>query len=155
MNENNIEKEPAGSVIRDNTPRVTGIGGVFFKSKNPAEIRSWYGKNLGLDINDWGSQFEFRNAERPDEINLLTWCPFESGSDYFSPSEKEFMINYTVRNIEGLVKKLSENGVMILDEIETLEYGKFVHIMDPERNKAELWEPVESAITPEGGETTV
>lgn len=131
--------------INDTTPKVTGIGGIFFFSDNPAETRDWYAKNLGLEINDWGSSsFEFRNVNKPEEINSLQWCPFKKGSEYFAPSKKEFMINYRVQNIEGLVNKLKENGVTIVDEIETVEYGKFVHIMDSEGNKIELWEPIDA-----------
>jgi len=129
----------------DNTPKVTGIGGIFFFSDNPKETQAWYAKNLGLEINDWGSSsFESRNIDRPDEINSLQWSPFKKGDEYFSPSKKEFMINYRVQNIEGLVSKLTENGVTILDSITTYSYGKFVHIMDAEGNKIELWEPVDS-----------
>jgi len=109
---------------------------------------------LGLEVNQWGSSFEFRNANRPDEINYLQWSPFEKGSEYFAPSEKEFMINYRVQNIEGLIKKLKENGVTVVDEIESYNYGKFVHILDNEGNKIELWEPVDSVFTAMGGETT-
>jgi predicted enzyme related to lactoylglutathione lyase len=128
----------------DNTiPKVTGIGGVFFFSDSPAETREWYAKNLGFDVNDWGSTFESRNINKPDEINSLQWSPFKTGSDYFAPSKKEFMINYRVQNIEALVKNLKTNGVTVLDEIESSEYGKFVHIMDSEGNKIELWEPVD------------
>ncbi len=126
----------------DTTPKVTGIGGIFFFSDNPQETKEWYAKNLGMEINDWGASFEARNLDRPDEINYLQWSPFKKGDEYFSPSKKDFMINYRVRNIEGLVKKLRENGVTIVDSIETYDYGKFVHIMDTEGNKIELWEPV-------------
>ncbi len=142
------------TVMSDSTPKVTGIGGIFFRSKDPGKTREWYGKNLGLAINDYGSSFEFRNAIRPDEINYLQWSPFNEATDYFDPSKKEFMINYRVQNIEGLVKNLRESGVTIVDEISTYEYGKFVHIMDPEGNKIELWEPVDSVFTQMGGETT-
>ena len=138
----------------DTTPKVTGIGGIFFKSTNPDETKDWYGKNLGLAIDDWGSPFEFRNANRPDEINYARWSPFDSKTDYFQPSEKEFMINYRVQNIEGLVRNLKANGVEVLDEIESYDYGKFVHIMDPDGNKIELWEPIDSIFTQMGGETT-
>lgn len=138
----------------DTTPRVTGIGGIFFFSDNPEETREWYSKNLGLEVNEWGSSFEFRNANRPDEINYLQWSPFQAGSDYFVPSKKEFMINYRVQNIEGLVRNLKANGVTILDEIVAYDYGKFVHIMDAEGNKIELWEPVDSVFTQMGGKTT-
>ncbi|OFX38384.1 MAG: glyoxalase [Bacteroidetes bacterium GWA2_32_17] len=129
----------------DTTPKATGIGGIFFYSSNPQETKEWYAKNLGLEINEWGSSsFESRNVNRPDEINSLQWKPFKKGDEYFSPSKKDFMINYQVQNIEGLVNKLKENGVTILDSIATYDYGKFVHIMDTEGNKIELWEPVDS-----------
>jgi predicted enzyme related to lactoylglutathione lyase len=138
----------------DTTPKVTGIGGIFFFSENPEKTREWYAKNLGLEVNQWGSSFEFRNANRPEEINYLQWSPFQKGSDYFAPSKKDFMINYRVQNIEGLVNKLKESGVVIVDDIETYDYGKFVHIMDEEGNKIELWEPVDSVLTSTGGKTT-
>ncbi len=77
-----------------------------------------------------------------DEINSLQWKPFKKRDEYFSPSKKEFMINYQVQNIEGLVNQLKENGVTILDSIETFDYGKFIHILDKEGNKIELWEPI-------------
>lgn len=126
----------------DTAPKVTGIGGIFFFSDNPKEIKEWYNKNLGLEINEWGStSFESRNLNRPNEIDSLQWTPFKKGDEYFSPSKKGFMINYRVQNIEGLVNKLKENGVTILDTITTFDYGKFVHIMDTEGNKIELWEP--------------
>jgi predicted enzyme related to lactoylglutathione lyase len=125
------------------TPKVTGIGGIFFFSDNPKEAREWYAENLGLAINEYGSaSFESRNINNPEEINSLQWCPFKTGSDYFAPSKKEFMINYTVQNIEGLVNELKEKGVTVVDEIVTYDYGKFVHIMDSEGNKIELWEPI-------------
>lgn len=136
------------------TPKVTGIGGIFFISEDPEKTRTWYADNLGLEVNEWGSSFEFRNANRPEEINYLQWSPFKQGSEYLIPSKKEFMINYRVQNIEGLVKKLRENGVVILDSIETFDYGKFVHIMDPEGNKIELWEPIDSVLTAIGSKTT-
>jgi predicted enzyme related to lactoylglutathione lyase len=123
------------------TPKVTGIGGIFFFSDNPKETREWYAKNLGLEVNDWGSTFESRNIDKPEEITQLQWTPFKKESTYFAPSKKEFMINYRVQNMEGLVKNLKENGVTVLDDIADSEYGKFVHIMDADGNKIELWEP--------------
>jgi len=129
----------------DTTPKVTGIGGIFFYSDNPKEAKEWYTKNLGIEINDWGSSsFESRNISKPDEINSLQWKPFKKGDAYFSPSQKDFMINYTVQNLEALVNQLKENGVTVLDSIETYDFGKFVHIMDSEGNKIELWEPIEN-----------
>ena len=139
---------------QDTIPKVTGIGGIFFFSDNPEKTREWYSENLGLEVNEWGSSFEFRNANRPDEINYLQWSPFKKGSKYLAPSKKEFMINYRVQNLEGLIKKLKDNHVTILDSIETYDYGKFVHIMDAEGNKIELWEPIDHVFTEMGGKTT-
>jgi predicted enzyme related to lactoylglutathione lyase len=129
----------------DTTPKVTGIGGIFFYSDNLPKAKEWYTKNLGLDINEHGySSFEFRNVNKPEEIGTLAWTPFKKGSGYFAPSQKDFMINYRVQNLEGLVNKLNENGVTILDSIASYDgIGKFLHIMDAEGNKIELWEPVD------------
>jgi predicted enzyme related to lactoylglutathione lyase len=154
MKNKNSQAEKAENSSNDTIPKVTGIGGIFFFSDNPEEIKKWYGKNLGLAISEYGSSFEFRNANRPDEINYLQWSPFRTGNAYFLPSKKEFMINYRVQNIEGLVKKLKANGVTVVDTIEAYDYGKFVHIMDPDGNKIELWEPVDSVFTVIGGKTT-
>ncbi|WP_159467462.1 VOC family protein [Dyadobacter sp. 3J3] len=126
----------------DTTPKVTGIGGVFFISDNTKEITEWYAKNLGFDVNEWGSvSFEYRDVNKPETIIPLQWSPFKKGTEHFAPSKKDFMINYRVQNIEGLVDKLQANGVTILDSIVAYDYGKFVHIMDAEGNKIELWEP--------------
>ena len=94
-------------------------------------------------MNDWGSSsFDSRNINKPDEVTSLQWKPFKKGDDYFAPSKKDFMINYTVQNLEGLLKKLKANGVTVLDTVATYDFGKFVHIMDAEGNKIELWEPI-------------
>lgn len=138
----------------NDTPKVTGIGGIFFFSDDPEKTREWYSKNLGLETNEYGSVFEFRNANRPGEINYLQWSAFKKGDKYFSPSKKEFMINYRVQHIEALIDKLKENGVTVLDDIESFEYGKFVHILDPEGTKVELWEPIDSELTKLDAKTT-
>ncbi|MEL7121228.1 MAG: VOC family protein [Bacteroidota bacterium] len=130
----------------DTTPKITGIGGIFFKAENPDQVKEWYNKNLGLKVDDFGAPFEFRNANRPDETNYLNWDAFVDSTSYFNPSQKQFMINYRVQNLEGLVRNLKQNGVTILDEMVTVEYGKFIHIMDLEGNKIELWEPVDSVL---------
>jgi len=147
-------KTPATVPPADTTPRVTGIGGIFFGSENPKATRQWYGTNLGLVIDDYGSPFAFRNADRPDELNYLRWSPFKKGSSYMNPSKKEFMINYRVQHIEALIRKLKANGVTFTDTLESYEYGKFIHLMDPDGNKLELWEPVDSVWTKLGGATT-
>lgn len=137
------QTENSTSPIDTTTPKVTGIGGIFFYSDNPDKTKEWYTKNLGVEINNWGSSsFESRNIDNPDKINSLQWKPFKQGDEYFSPSRKDFMISYRVQYIEGLVSKLKENGVTILDSITVYDgIGKFVHIMDAEDNKIELWEP--------------
>ncbi len=142
------------SIMCDKEPKVTGIGGIFFFSDNPEKAKEWYRENLGINTNEWGASFESRNATNPDEVNYLQWSPFEKGSEYFSPSQKDFMINYRVQNIEKLVDNLKQSGVTIVDSIETYDYGKFIHIMDPEGNKIELWEPIDTGLTEIGGETT-
>ncbi len=126
--------------------KVTGVGGIFFKTKDPEKMKEWYNKNLGLVTNEYGSVFEFRESDRPENKAYSVWSPFKDDTDYFQPSEKEFMINYRVENIEALVEELQKSGVTICDEIETYEYGKFVHILDPENNKIELWEPADSVF---------
>ena|ERR1700741_1435242 len=127
--------------------KVTGIGGIFFKCNDTAKMKDWYRDNLGLVTNEYGSTFEFRNTDRPEELNYLAWSPFAANTTYFEPSKKEFMINYRVENIAALVEELKKNGVTVVDEIEEFEYGKFVHILDPEGNKIELWEPVDKVFT--------
>ncbi|MBS1743663.1 MAG: VOC family protein [Bacteroidetes bacterium] len=121
--------------------KVTGIGGIFFKCKDPNRMRDWYNTNLGLKTNKYGSVFEWYQGADSTKKGFTQWSPFSEKTSYFQPSEKDFMINYRVGNIEALVDELKKNGVTITDSIETFDYGKFVHIMDPEGNKIELWEP--------------
>jgi len=127
--------------------KVTGIGGIFFKCKNPGKMKEWYGDKLGLNTNEYGSLFEFRLADEPSKKGYLQWSPFPEDTKYIEPSKKDFMINYRVNNIEKLVSDLKDTGVQVLDEIESYDYGKFVHILDPEGNKIELWEPVDEVFT--------
>ncbi len=136
--------------------RVTGIGGIFFKSKDSERSKKWYYENLGLVPNDYGSLFEFREGADPGKVGYLQWSPFEDTTKYFEPSKAEFMVNYRVKNIEDLVEQLKDAGVTICDEIATYDYGKFVHILDPDNNKIELWEPVDEAFTKDNeGKTTM
>jgi predicted enzyme related to lactoylglutathione lyase len=121
--------------------KVTGIGGVFFKAKDPQAINEWYKKNLGFDTTPYGTSFMWRDADDSDKKGMTQWNPFKNDTRYFEPSAKEFMINYRVENLEALVEELKKENVTIVDEIASYDYGKFVHIMDPEGNKIELWEP--------------
>jgi predicted enzyme related to lactoylglutathione lyase len=121
--------------------KVTGIGGIFFKCNDPKKIREWYETNLGLNTNDYGAVFEWRQGADTTRKGFTQWSPFSEKTKYFEPSTKDFMINYRVENLEALIEQLKKNGVTIVDTIEAVEYGKFVHIMDIEGNKIELWEP--------------
>jgi predicted enzyme related to lactoylglutathione lyase len=121
--------------------RVTGIGGIFFKCKDPKAVREWYNKHLGLNTNSYGCVFEWWQGADSTKKGFTQWSPFNEKTKYFEPSAKEFMINYRVADLEALVDALRKEGVTITDSIETYDYGKFVHIMDIEGNKIELWEP--------------
>lgn len=121
--------------------RVTGIGGIFFKCKDPIKFKEWYKTHLGIDTNDYGATFDWKQMSDSDAKGSLTWSPTKQTIDYFEPSTREFMINYTVENLETLVEELQKEGVTILDEIAVCDFGKFVHILDLEGNKVELWEP--------------
>lgn len=121
--------------------RVTGIGGLFFKSKNSKELVAWYGKHLGLKTDDYGSTFWCKDSKGND--CSTQWSPFADDTTYFAPSEKQFMQNFRVHNLEELLLQLKEEGVTIVGEMESYDYGKFGWIMDPEGNKIELWEPID------------
>ena len=123
---------------------ITGIGGTFFKSKNnSAALAAWYQKHLGMPIESFGGAVLKWPDDKAEDKGLTVWHIAEKESEWFSPSDSPFMINYRVQNLEGLLTKLKENGVTILDDIASYDFGKFVHIMDAEGNKIELWEPVD------------
>ena len=121
--------------------RVTGIGGIFFKCKDPKQLREWYQIHLGLNTSAYGAVFEWRQGADSTKKGFTQWSPFKETTKYFEPSAKDFMINYRVENMQGLVEQLKKEGVTIADTIQSFDYGKFVHILDLEGNKIELWEP--------------
>ena len=123
--------------------KVTGLGGVFFKCNNPKEMNEWYAQNLGLETSAYGATFEWRQADDPSKKGSTTWCTFPADTKYFNPSDKPFMVNYRVADIEALVAELKQSDVTVVDEIAEYDYGNFVHILDPEGNIIELWEPKE------------
>ncbi|MEP7269645.1 MAG: VOC family protein [Saprospiraceae bacterium] len=123
--------------------KVTGIGGIFFKCKDPNKMKEWYKTHLGLNTNDYGATFEWREASDSTKKGSTSWSPFSETTKYFEPSTKEFMINYRVADLGALVEELKKEGVRIVDKIESYDYGKFVHIVDIEGNKIELWEPID------------
>ena len=113
--------------------KVTGIGGIFFKSKDPKAINEWYKTHLGFETTPYGTNFEWRETEDSTKKGTTVWNPFKEDTKYFDPSTKDFMINYRVENLEALVEELRKENVTIVDKIETYDYGKFVHILDPGR----------------------
>lgn len=121
--------------------KVTGIGGIFFKCKDTNAVNEWYKNHLGLDTTPYGVSFEWFEKENPTVKGTTQWSPFAETTKYFEPSAKDFMINYRVENLVALVEELRKENVTILDEITTYDYGKFVHILDLEGNKIQLWEP--------------
>lgn len=120
--------------------RVTAIGGIFFKCKNPEAQQDWYSKHLGIAMDKFGTSFEWRKADDKEKKGYTVWSPFENDTDYFGKASQQYMINYRVDNLVALVEELKKEGVTIVDEIENFEYGKFVHILDGEGNQVELWE---------------
>ncbi|HEY0030645.1 MAG TPA: hypothetical protein VGC65_07800 [Bacteroidia bacterium] len=148
VNELNVfyEYKTEKSTAKIPSGKVTGIGGVFFKSKNAKTLNTWYYDNLGLVPNDYGSMFEWRNSD-DKSIAYTQWSPFSAKTKYFAPSKKDYMINYRVDDMQVLLKKLKANNVVILDTIEAYDYGKFLHILDCDSNKIELWEPVDGSFT--------
>lgn len=121
--------------------KVTGIGGIFFKCKNPKMIRAWYQTHLGLNTNNYGTVFEWRQGADSSKKGFTQWSPFSEKTTYFEPSVRDFMINYRVENLDALIFQLRKDSVPVLDSMEVTSYGKFIHILDPEGNKIELWEP--------------
>ena len=126
--------------------RVTGIGGVFFKSADPAKLNAWYEKNLGIKPRE-GAQpgepamFEWRDKQHPDAVGVTVWSLFPKGTKYFAPSQASFMINYRVDDLDRLLAQLRAAGVQVDSKTSEDFTGKFGWAMDPEGNRVELWEP--------------
>jgi len=120
--------------------RVTGIGGIFFKAKDPADLMAWYREHLGIEAKDGFFSFRWRDLNEQERIGRTVWAPFPQDSGYFKPSNAPFMINYRVANLDRLLDQLQKAGVAIEERTED-ENGRFAWIMDPDGNKIELWEP--------------
>ena len=120
--------------------KVTGIGGVFFKSLDPQALREWYRDLMGFDVQSWGgTQFLFNRRDRPG-IGYTVWSPFEADTKYFEPSRQPFMLNLRVDDLDGMLAQLRNAGAEVLDRREDGENGKFGYVLDPEGNLLELWE---------------
>ncbi len=126
--------------------RVIGIGGIFFKANDPKKLAAWYQEHLGLNVESWGgvSFQEGAGADlEPKRQAHIVWSPFDPDTTYFAPSEKPFMINYRVHDLEALLAQLRSEGVEVDPKTEKSEFGHFGWIMDLEGNRVELWEPPE------------
>ena len=122
--------------------RVTGIGGIFFKAKDPVALRAWYRKHLGIDVQEWGgAAFRWTDSEGKPVPGTTIWNVADAGSDTFAPSTSSFMVNYRVADLHALVQALRAEGCNVIGKAEESEYGKFGWVIDPEGNKVELWEP--------------
>jgi predicted enzyme related to lactoylglutathione lyase len=122
--------------------RVTGVGGIFFKSRDPDTLREWYRKHLELPIQDWGGvSFRWREADQPEREGATAWSIFPASSKYFDPSSSPFMINYRVANLAQVLEQLRSEGCQVDEKVDESEFGKFGWVMDPEGNRIELWEP--------------
>ena len=122
--------------------RVTGIGGIFFKSKDPKALCAWYKTHLGIDVTPWGgAKFQWKGPDNPEGVGSTVWTPFAADSGYFSPSAAPFMINYRVDDLHALLAALRAEGVQVEDKVDESEFGKFGWAFDPEGNKFELWQP--------------
>lgn len=120
--------------------RVTGIGGIFFKSSDPKALGAWYRDHLGLDVTDWGGViFNWGGADSPPGMTL--WSPFAQDTTYMAPSTSSFMVNFRVADLGGLLAALRQEGCNVVDKTDASEQGKFGWVIDPEGNKIELWEP--------------
>ena len=123
--------------------RVTGLGGVFFKSASPQALTEWYGKHLHIESGEHGALFKWRQDEDPEKAGYTAWSVFPEDTTYIKPADRDFMFNYRVENLKELLQVLKEEGVQVVGEMEEYPYGKFGWIMDPDGNKIELWEPVD------------
>lgn len=124
--------------------RVTGLGGFFFKCEDSENIKQWYKEHLGMDTDRYGYSFWWKDQKGND--CLTQWSPMTERTEYFQPSQKQFMMNFRVENLEELLEVLKAEGVTVVGEIESYDYGKFGWILDPEGNKLELWEPIDKAF---------
>lgn len=122
--------------------RVTGIGGIFFKAKDPKVLQAWYKRHLGIDVQDWGgAAFSWTDGEGNPMPGTTIWSIGPQEGKQFAPSDATFMINYRVDDLLELVRVLREEGCNVLEKVDDSEYGKFAWVIDPEGNKVELWQP--------------
>lgn len=122
--------------------RVTAVGGIFFKCKDPEATRNWYARHLGFNATQYGTNFEWRHVDDPEKKGMTVWNTFKADTKYFEPSSKDFMFNLIVEDLEWLLGELKKEGIEQVGEMQVYDFGKFAHIVDPEGNKVELWQPI-------------
>jgi predicted enzyme related to lactoylglutathione lyase len=120
--------------------KVLGLGGLFFKSADSAAMRDWYGKVLGIPMEEWGAVFT-PDAAAAHAGSATVFAPFKADTEYFAPSDAAFMFNLMVDDLDGMLARCAEHGVVPLDAVLDEANGRFAHIMDPEGRKIELWQP--------------
>ena len=124
--------------------RVTGIGGIFIKARDPERMKDWYRRHLGIDIQSWGgTSFRWQTPERPEPDGMTVWSIFPPDTRYFDPSPAPFMVNYRVDDLHAVLAALRDEGCTVDAKVEESEFGKFGWVMDPEDNRIELWQPPE------------
>lgn len=128
--------------------RVTGLGGVFFKCADPESVKKWYREHLGIESDQWGFAFLWRDLEDPEQRGYTVWSPFPDATEYFEPSEQPYMFNYRVADMDALLPQLEAEGVEVVGGPDSEANGKFAWILDPDGRKIELWEPIESSRDP-------
>jgi len=123
--------------------RVRGLGGIFFKSKNPEALRAWYAKHLGIvSDGDQGTAFPWHQPDSPAKDNFTAWSIFPASTTYFGDSRSDLMVNYVVDDLDAVLDALRTEGVSVDPKVEEYDYGKFGWIVDPDGNRIELWEPL-------------
>jgi predicted enzyme related to lactoylglutathione lyase len=126
------------------TTRVTGIGGIFFKARDPKALGEWYRRHLGVPVQEWGgAAFSWAGPDNPGGVGTTVWSPFAADTTYFAPGTASFMVNYRVADLHALLATLRAEGCQVEDKVEESEFGKFGWVIDPEGNKIELWQPPE------------
>ena len=122
--------------------RILGIGGIFFKSANPPQMKEWYAKNLGLADSGHGVMLPWREKDNPENEHMTIWSVFSATTKYFEPSSASFMLNYIVDDLDAVIERLGKEGVRIDPKRQDESYGRFAWIYDPDGNKIELWQPL-------------
>lgn len=133
--------------MSDKKGKITGLGGVFFKAKDPNAMKEWYNDNFSLGTDQYGKSFRWRDVDDKEHIGYTQWSAMKDDTDYFDPGNQQYMINYRVENLETLLEDLKKKGITQVGSVDKYDYGKFAWVLDPEGNKIELWEPVDQVFT--------